>query len=125
MLRSRPEENLEINWSPLPRRTPRKSLVVILPEKHIVSADSIAAKLDAADDYEVDVIVACAGQPIDLNSLHGAAPAPQFILAPAGTTSEQLRELAMTRASGDIVTLVTGQLAPTETNSEQELLKTS
>ena len=34
----------------------------------------------------------------------------QFLLAPAGTTTEDLRELAMRQVPGDIVTLLTGAL---------------
>jgi len=108
-----------------PRRTPRVSLIVILPENHVLSADSLAERLPTNHDDEVDVIVACAGQPIDLTSIHRATRRAQFLVAPAGTSSEDLRELAMRRAPGDIVTLVTGALRHVMPSAELELLKTS
>jgi hypothetical protein len=56
----------------------------------------------------VDVIVACAGQPSDLPALQHAVRDAQFLLAPAGTSAEDLRELAMQLAPGDIVRLLNG-----------------
>jgi hypothetical protein len=114
-----------VTLSQAPRRTPRVSLIVIVPENHVVSPECLADRLPAGYDHEVDVIVACAGQPVDLNSLQRAARRVQFLVAPAGTSSEDLRELAMRRAPGDIVTLVTGQLRHAIPSAERELLTTS
>jgi hypothetical protein len=91
------------------RSTPRKSIIVVLPEDHVVSPELVSERLPAVDDHEtVDVIVACAGQPSNLAALQRRVRDLQVLLAPAGTTTEDLRELAMTRAPGDIVTLLSG-----------------
>lgn len=94
------------------RRTPRKSLIVVLPENHVVSADLVTDRLPAEGDSEVvDVILACAGQPHNLAALQRRIRDIQVLLAPAGTSTEDLRELAMNQAPGDIVTLLSGSPA--------------
>jgi hypothetical protein len=92
-----------------PRRTPRKSLIVVLPENHVVSADLVTERLseDGGPD-ETDVIVACAGQPSSIAALQRRIRDLQILMAPAGTTGEDLRELAMNQAPGDIITLMGG-----------------
>lgn len=92
-----------------PRRTPRKSLIVVLPENHVVSPDVVSNRLAAEGDNDlVDVILACAGQPHSIAALQRRVRDLQVLLAPAGTSTEDLRELAMSRAPGDIVTLLSG-----------------
>lgn len=92
-----------------PRRTPRKSLIVVLPDNHVVSPDIVTERLAAeGDNSDVDVILACAGQPPSLTTLQRRVRDLQILFAPAGTSTEDLRELAMTRAPGDIVTLLSG-----------------
>jgi hypothetical protein len=92
-----------------PRRTPRKSLIVVLPENHVVSPGLITERLPAeGDDEKMDVILAYAGQSISIAALQGEVRDLQVLRAPAGTSSEDLRELAMKQAPGDIVTLVCG-----------------
>jgi hypothetical protein len=92
-----------------PRRTPRKSLIVVLPENHVVSADLVAERLAADGNMnETDVILACAGQPSSIAALQRRVRDLQILLAPAGTTGEDLRELAMNQAPGDIITLMGG-----------------
>lgn len=92
-----------------PRRTPRKSLIVVLPENHVVSPDLVSSRLAAqGDDELVDVILACAGQPLGVSALQRRVRDLQILLAPAGTSTEDLRELAMSQAPGDIVTLLSG-----------------
>lgn len=91
------------------RRTPRKSFIVVLPENHVVSADLVAERLSGERDMgEVDVILACAGQPSSIALLQRKVRDLQILLAPAGTSGEDLRELAMNQAPGDIVTLLSG-----------------
>jgi hypothetical protein len=92
-----------------PRRTPRKSLIVVLPENHVVSPDHVTERLseDASAD-ETDVILACAGQPTSLAAFQRRIRDLQILLAPAGTSGEDLRELAMNQAPGDIITLIGG-----------------
>jgi len=98
-----------------PRRTPRRSVIVVLGDNHVVSADLVTKRLPSdGDNEEVDVIVACAGQPKNLGSLQRRVRDLQVLLAPAGTSTEDLRELAMQRAPGDIVTLLSGSLAELE-----------
>ncbi len=95
-----------------PRRTPRKSLIVVLPDNHVVSPDLITERLlaerDNEDNEDVDVILACAGQPLSLAALQRSVRDLQVLFAPAGTSNEDLRELAMKRAPGDIVSLLSG-----------------
>jgi len=95
-----------------PRRTPRVSLIVVLPENHVVSPDRLAEGLRAHGNQDVDVVVACAGQPTNLSALQRSVGDAQFLLAPAGTSTEDLRELAMRQVPGDIVTLLSGALLP-------------
>ena len=91
------------------RRTPRKSFIVVLPENHVVSADLVAERLSGERDMgQVDVILACAGQPSSIALLQRKVRDLQILLAPAGTSGEDLRELAMNQAPGDIVTLLSG-----------------
>jgi hypothetical protein len=91
------------------RRTPRKSLIVVLPDNHVVSPDMVTELLPAeGDGDEVDVILACAGQPPSLAALQRRVRDLQVLFAPAGTSNEDLRELAMRRAPGDIVSLLSG-----------------
>jgi len=92
-----------------PRRTPRKSLIVVLPENHIVSPDLVAVRLPAeGDDEEIDVILAYAGQSTSIAALQRQVGDLRVLQAPAGTSTEDLRELAMMQAPGDIVTLLCG-----------------
>lgn len=91
------------------RRTPRKSLIVVLPENHVVTPELVTQRLTSDGcDEEVDVILACAGRPTSIAALHHKGREVQVFLAPAGTTSEELRELAIAQAPGDIVTLLRG-----------------
>jgi hypothetical protein len=92
-----------------PRRTPRKSLIVVLPENHFVPVDLVVDRLsrDVSAD-EIGVILACAGQPTNIASLRQRVRDVQVVLAPAGTSGEDLRELAMNQAPGDIVSLLSG-----------------
>ena len=113
-----------VNEPELPRRTPRVSLVVVLPDNHVVLPERIAACLRAHGNLKVDVLVACAGQPANLAALHESVGDAQFLLAPAGTSTEDLRQLAMREASGDIVSLLSGTALP-EACGNTELFMTS
>jgi hypothetical protein len=94
------------------RRTARVSVIVVLPENHVVSPDRLVEGLRAHGDQQVDVVIACAGEPTNLAAARHSFGDAQFLLAPAGTTTEDLRELAMRQAPGDIVTLLSGDPAP-------------
>jgi hypothetical protein len=91
-----------------PRRTPRKSLIVVLPDNHVVAPDLVTDRMSDDGESETDVILACAGQPMSIGALQRSVRDLQVLLAPPGTSSEDLRELAMQRAPGDVVTLLTG-----------------
>jgi hypothetical protein len=92
-----------------PRRTPRRSLIVVLPENHIVAPERVVEHLtDVGGQDVVDVIVACAGPSSSLAALQRRVRDIQVLLAPAGTSVGDLRELAMKQSPGDIVTLVSG-----------------
>src|SRR3954469_19615538 len=85
------------------RHTPRKSLIVVLPENHVVPADMVARHLAGESESDrTEVILACAGQPTGIASLQRTVRDLQVVLAPAGTSGEDLRELAMQQAPGDI-----------------------
>jgi hypothetical protein len=107
------------------RRTPRFSLVVVLPEHHVVSPDRLTESLRGRVDQNVDVLVACAGQPTNLSALQRSVGDAQFLLAPAGTSTEDLRELAIRQAPGDIVRLLSGALLDDSRAPERELFMTS
>jgi len=95
-----------------PRRTPRRSLIVVLPENHVLSPDVVSERLASEEEPEnVDVILACAGQPNGIGAIQRRVRDLQVLLAPAGTSGEDLRQLAMEQAPGDIVTLVSGNPA--------------
>lgn len=111
--------------APAPRRTPRHSLIVVLPENHVVSPDRLTESLRARVDQDVDVLVACAGQPTNLSALQRSVGEAQFLLAPAGTSTEDLRELAIRQAPGDIVRLLSGALLADSHGTERELFMTS
>jgi hypothetical protein len=85
-------------------------MIVVLPDNHAVSAADLA-RMPAQDGEAVDVIVACAGQPGSLTPLQRQVRDLQVLLAPAGTSGEDLRELAMRQAPGDVVTLLCGTLS--------------
>ena len=110
--------------TPPRRRTPRLSLIVVLPENHVVSPDVLTESLRGRVDRHVDVLVACAGQPTNLSALQRSIGEAQFLLAPAGTSTEALRELAIRQAPGDIVRLVSGARFDSQV-TEQERFMTS
>src|SRR5438105_3799012 len=101
-----------------PRRTPSSSLIVVLPDNHVVSPDRLAEQMPADRTESIHVIVACAGQPVNLPALQRKVRDAQFLLAPAGTSTEDLRELAMSQAPADIVSLLNGITLPAATASE-------
>ena len=106
------------------RRTPRVSLIVVLPENHVITPDRLAEGLRAHGDEKIDVVVACAGQPANLSALQLSVGDAQFLLAPVGTSIEDLRELAMRQVPGDIVMLLSGALVD-ERATVRELSMTS
>lgn len=111
--------------APSLRRTPRHSLIVVLPQNHVVSPDRLKESLRGRVDQDVDVLVACAGQPTNLSALQRSVGDAQFLLAPAGTSTEDLRELAIRQAPGDIVRLLSGALLDDSQGTERELFMTS
>lgn len=94
--------------APALRRTPRVSLILVLPDDPVAHPDRLADCLSSGRDDERDVTIACAGQPNNLEALKRVARTARFLLAPSGTSTEDLRELAMEQTPGDIVTLLNG-----------------
>ena len=90
--------------STIPRHRPKCSLVVVVPEHQPIEPETLAYQLSKRGDDEV--VVVCAGSPENLNALRRSAGDAEFLVAPSGTTTEDLRALGMGRASGDIVTLL-------------------
>ena len=107
------------------RRTPQVSLIVVLPENHVVTSGSLVERLRAYRDHEVHVVVACAGQPTNLVALQRTIGDAQFLLAPSGTSAQDLRELAMRQVPGDVVTLLSGAPVSEPGCGAAELLMTS
>jgi hypothetical protein len=87
---------------------PRTSIIVLVSDADAVSPERLAERVAALDDGHGHVIVACSGRPANLPALQRTVDSVEFLLAPAGTSSEDLRELAMRRAPGDIVRLLDG-----------------
>jgi hypothetical protein len=82
---------------------------VVLPDNHVVSPGLVAGRLPPEGvDEEMDVILACAGQSTSIAELQRQVRDLRILEAPAGTSTEDLRELAMRQAPGDIVTLLSG-----------------
>lgn len=116
------DDRITVAPAPQQRRTPRTSLIVVLADNHVVSPERLAERLPAENAENVDVIVACAGQPVNLADLQRRVRDAQFLLAPAGTSTEDLRELAMKQAPGDIVSLLNGVTLPRSSRSERDSL---
>ena len=93
-----------------PQRVPAQSVVVVVPANHFVALDRIAARSPQDADQNAEVIVACAGTPTHatVTAIHAHLRNAQFLLAPAQVDKGDLRALAMSRATGDIVTLIDG-----------------
>jgi hypothetical protein len=96
----------------------------VLPDNYLISPERLAERLPRDGD-EVDIIVACAGQPLNLSVLQRTVRDAQFLLAPAGTSPEDLRELAMQQAPGDIVTVLRGVAVPTTSLGEREIFNST
>lgn len=90
------------------RRTPRQSVIVVISEDDALFPERLAQRVPPFSP-DVDVIVACAGELTNLGALRREGDV-RFLVAPAGMSAEDLRELAMSHAPGDIVTLVSGSL---------------
>ena len=102
-----PARRIAVGASAL-RRAPRMSLILVLPDDPVAHPDRVAHCLSSGRDDERDVTIACAGQPNNLDALKRIARTARFLLAPSGTSAEDLRELAMEQTPGDIVTLLNG-----------------
>jgi hypothetical protein len=90
------------------RKTPRVSLIFLLLDGQVMEPKRLAGRMSPQRDEGMDVIVACAGQPGNLDVLRRTARHARFYLAPADTSEEDLRELAIKQTGGDIVTLLRG-----------------
>jgi hypothetical protein len=108
-----------------PNSNPRRSVVLVLSESRSISPDLLVDGLPIGGGQHVDVLVACAGQPADLTALQRCVGDAQFLLAPAGTSVEDLREMAMAQAPGDIVTLMTAPLIAEAALADQPLFRGS
>jgi GT2 family glycosyltransferase len=94
-----------------PRKEPRRSLIVLIPTDYAISSERIAEGLSRVGP-DPNVIVACAGQPATLASIHAQLRDAEFLLAPRGTTIAELRMHAFAQASGDILVFVGAERAP-------------
>ena len=87
---------------------PRLSVILLLSDSEPLSPEWLAERLATVNNGNGDVIVACSGRPANLAALQRTVDSVEFLLAPAGTSSEDLREMAMRRAAGDIIRLLDG-----------------
>lgn len=101
------------------RHTPRVSLIVILGDNEPFRPERIDQELRDFPLQGRDVIFACAGRPANLMRLSRRVHDARFLFAPPGTSAEDLRELAMQRARGDIVTLVDGMSSSASLGGER------
>jgi FkbM family methyltransferase len=76
-----------------PRRMPRTSLIVELAENQEVASDRLAQRL-GSNKEKVDVIVACAGQPTNLDALQRIVGDARLLITPPGTMRRAKRFLA-------------------------------
>lgn len=90
------------------RSEPTVSIVVIVGDDTAVPTDRLIQRLPRAVDREVDLVVAFAGVPADAAVIKRARRDARVVLAPPGTSTQELRALAMREAGGDIVTLING-----------------
>jgi hypothetical protein len=102
------------------RRTPRRSVIVVLPDNYVISPEQLAQRVEGIQETEIEIIIACAGQPADLPALQRTLRHAQLMLAPAGTAVEELRVLALAQATGDIVTVVCGAAPASAAAADRE-----
>jgi hypothetical protein len=84
------------------------SVIVVLPEDEFLEPEHFSIESISPTAGEVEVTIACAGEPSNLDVLKRKVRNARFLMAPSGTSREELRELAMEQTPGDIVTLVDG-----------------
>lgn len=92
------------------QKLPSRTVIVVLPANHSVPFERIAVRAVHDGGQELEMIVACAGQPAHatVTAIHARLPTAQFLLAPAQMGALDLRALAIARATGDIVTIIDG-----------------
>jgi len=94
-----------------PNKEPRRSLVVLIPTDYAISSERLSDGL-ARVGADATVVVACAGQPATLAAIHAQLRDAEFLLAPRGTSTSELRMHALAQASGDILVFVGAERAP-------------
>jgi hypothetical protein len=92
------------------RKNPRVSAVVVLTESNVVSSEGLLSGVRSRVGDDADVVIVCAGYLANLPTLQRCMRDALFLIAPEGTSSEDLREMAMAQARGDIVTLMSDAL---------------
>jgi GT2 family glycosyltransferase len=96
-----------------PSKEPKRSLIVLIPTDYAISSERIAEGLSRVGP-DPSVIVACAGQPATLATIHSQLRDAEFLLAPRGTTTAELRMHALAQATGDILVFVGAERAPAD-----------
>lgn len=94
-----------------PAKRPRVSLIFLFLEGQSMDPETLARRLASSAHDDADILIACAGTPSDLDALRRTARDANFYIAPAGTSEEDLRELAINQTASDIVTLLGGHPA--------------
>lgn len=102
-----------------PHKEPRRSLIVLIPTDFSISSERIAEGLSRAGP-DANIIVACAGQPATLAAIHAQLRDAEFLLAPRGTSTTELRMHALAQASGDILYFIGAERANDESVATRE-----
>lgn len=90
-----------------PRRgsEPLVSVAVASNRRLALLDDCLGSLLGQCEAMKAELIVARAGQPDEVTGLSSRYPTVRFVAAPVDATIPELRALAMSRATGDIVAL--------------------
>lgn len=93
-----------------PSLRPGVSTVVVVADQRPLPIDQLALRLPRVDADGATLVVAMAAEAAEGNRLRQLRRDASVIVAPLGTSMEDLRGLAMREAPGDIVTLLDGAL---------------
>lgn len=93
-----------------PSLRPGVSTVVVVADQRPLPIDQLALRLPRVDADGATLVVAMAAEASEANRLRQLRRDASVIVAPLGTSMEDLRGLAMREAPGDIVTMLDGAL---------------
>lgn len=91
------------------RQSPRTALVVALADSTLCT--NISSEIIDSYGVDTDILFACAGETVGFAPLCDAFPGARFVYAPAGTSEDRLRVLALRQTDSDIVKFLTVHVA--------------